>query len=76
MRQEFLAKLYFALNTSKENALVLIRNQKQECLEWLSKHEEKMQGVDSYFGELMGHYRTIQMQGMLEWLNIVEDKMG
>jgi hypothetical protein len=45
-------------------------------LEWLSKHEEKMQGVDSYFGELMGHYRTIQMQGMLEWLNIVEDKMG
>lgn len=76
MRQEFLAKLYFALNTSKENALVLIRNQKQECLEWLSKHEEKMQGVDSYFGELMGHYRTIQMQSMLEWLNIVEEKMG
>lgn len=75
MRQEFLAKLYFALKMSKDKALVLLGNQKEECSDWINKHQEKISGVDSFFGDLMIDYRIIQMQGMLEWLKTVEEKI-
>lgn len=75
MRQEFLAKLYFAIKISKENALILIRNQKEECSKWIENHEDKKSSIDSFFGELMSNYRTIQMQGMLEWLNRIEERI-
>ncbi len=75
MRQEFLAKLYFATKISKESALILIQNQKEECSDWIKTHEKIISSVDSFFGEMMGSYRTIQMQGMLEWLNGIEEKI-
>ncbi len=75
MRQEFLAKLYFALKSSKEEAALLIAHQKKESTRWLHQQEEQKNKVVSVFDELMVDYRIIQMQGMLDWLQTVERKI-
>lgn len=75
MRQEFLAKLFFALQISTTKAVTLISNQKDECGNWIQKFSQKEENKTTLFGELMVNYRTIQMQGMLDWLTIVEEKI-
>ncbi len=81
MRQEFLAKLYFALQTSKETAIKLIKNQITECNLWLIQfaNEEtqdgELQDGQLSFAELMNDYRLIQIKGMVDWLHDVESKI-
>jgi DNA-binding PadR family transcriptional regulator len=75
MRQVFLAKLYFALKISREDAITLIGQQKKECATWINHYTEQVVGVESLFGELIGSYRILQIEGTLEWLHMVEQKI-
>jgi PadR family transcriptional regulator AphA len=70
MRQEFLARLYFAFRNGKENALELLRQQRQVCLSWKGRLERQFQAQEGQnpFARLIFDYRLGQINAMLDWL--------
>lgn len=73
MRQEFLAKLFFALRNKENIAVILINNQKHECETWLSNIEKHRNSENNLSEELIYQYRIRQINAMIEWLSYVED---
>jgi hypothetical protein len=71
MRQEFLAKLFFAQKSSVEVSLELIEEQKALCMEWLaSLHISYSNTTDGQrYERMIFQYRISQTQAMLEWLD-------
>jgi PadR family transcriptional regulator, regulatory protein AphA len=66
VRQEFLARLYFALQDGKPAALELIKKQKAVCARWL----EHMPARDHHeFVDLVQSYRASTIQSLLIWLD-------
>jgi len=74
MRQEFLAKLHFALQDSPETTHQLIDRQWQAYKDWLVHLEARRQAaVDSpRFEQMVLRYRIGQVQAILSWLETVK----
>lgn len=74
VRQEFLARLYFALAKGKETARNLISDQRAVCREWISDMTAQVSGADSsrLFDDMVYRYRISQASAMLEWLDQCE----
>ena len=70
MRQEFLAKLYFAQSLSTETSRTLIEKQKAECAGWLSSLQAYLSKTeaDQTFEKMIFQYRISQTKAMIEWL--------
>ena len=73
MRQEFLAKLFFALRNKENFSKILINNQKYECEKWLNDIENHRSSENNRSEELIFQYRIRQINAMIEWLCYVED---
>lgn len=71
MRQEFLAKLYFARRSGVLVSLELIEEQKAVCAEWLSNLQLNISKTmdEQYFERIVFQYRIAQTQAMLDWLD-------
>ena len=70
MRQEFLAKLYFARFQEEDLALRLISAQEKAAEGWLDKERAQYQGAapDQGMERMIFQYRIMQTEAMLEWL--------
>lgn len=71
MRQEFLAKLYFAHISGSETSKRLITEQTNQCMEWLSSLEQHFSKASEkqFFNKIIFQYRISQVKAMLEWLD-------
>ncbi len=71
MRQEFLAKLYFAQKAGIEDFAKLIEEQKLVCTQWLSDLETSHSGAseEQQYERMIFQYRIHQTQAMIEWLD-------
>jgi PadR family transcriptional regulator, regulatory protein AphA len=71
MRQEFLAKLYFAQKSGVEAYVKLIDEQILICGQWLSSINLSSSKLTSEpaFERLVFQYRIMQIKAMMEWLN-------
>ncbi len=72
VRQEFLARLYFARQTSPETAVELIEEQICACLEWVESLEIARQNLSTNqrFDRLVYEFRLHQVRATLEWLEL------
>jgi PadR family transcriptional regulator AphA len=71
MRQEFLAKLYFAQKSSLEISLELVEDQKEACAEWLTSFQisySKTTGIQHY-ERMIFQFRISQTRAMMDWLD-------
>ena len=71
MRQEFLAKLYFARKSGALVSLELIEEQKAVCMHWLSNlHTNQSKTINEQdFERMIFQYRISQTHAMIEWLD-------
>jgi DNA-binding PadR family transcriptional regulator len=77
MRQDFLARLYFASQSSPQAAAHLIHQQQAACNDWLQglkKHTQDL-GEDRFYEQIVCEFRITQITGMLEWLSSLERKL-
>jgi PadR family transcriptional regulator AphA len=77
MRQEFLAKLYFAQNSGIDVALKLIEKQRSACAEWLSGLRIDLSKIseEKHFERTLFLYRIAQTQAMIEWLDLSRNEI-
>lgn len=77
MRQEFLARLYFAIQNGKEFACALVRQQRQVCQSWENHLEREFQALEdqNQYARLIYHYRLGQIKAMQEWLEMCEKEL-
>ena len=77
MRQEFLARLYFALQNGQEYASELLGQQRMVCLSWKSRLERQFQAPEgqNQFARLIFHYRMGQINAMLDWLEMCHKEL-
>jgi DNA-binding PadR family transcriptional regulator len=69
IRQEFLAKLYFAQREGEKTILTLVDNQLTVCLHWLERHHEQLiTAPGETFKQVVWRYRLGQIQATLAWL--------
>jgi PadR family transcriptional regulator AphA len=71
LRLEFLAKLYFALLKSEEEAQRLVSTQREACRTWDEARPVKMAGQVT-FPILVGSFRASQVQASIAWLDACE----
>lgn len=77
MRQEFIAKLFFARQV--ENAtIMLIDRQRELCRNWLVSIGEQAESLppEKHFEWLVCHFRMGQIEAMLQWLDLCEETSG
>jgi len=67
MRQEFMAKYYFALREGKEHARVLAEAQFAACQGWLGIMKSQKGELSTFSGSIH-RYRIGQIEAMLAWL--------
>ncbi len=70
MRQEFLAKLYFAQISGIEVFTELIEEQTKLCGEWLASLQESYSKTtnDQHYEKIIFQYRISQVKAMIDWL--------
>ncbi len=70
-RLEFLAKLFFAAETSPEAIALLIDGQRNVCREWLDglRTQEQAQGGERPYEWLVVQFRRGQIEAILGWLD-------
>jgi PadR family transcriptional regulator, regulatory protein AphA len=75
MRQEFLARLYFAHLSGKSDVLRLVEQQKALANEWLQAHQTRFLNTDQdhVFEQLVYSFRVHQVQGYINWLDNCKD---
>ena len=71
MRQEFLAKLYFAQKSGVEIYMKLIEDQTTMCTEWLSNLQTNYSTTinEQNYERIIFQYRISQTQAMIDWLD-------
>ena len=71
MRQEFMARLYFALQEGSAAVAELVLNQVKVCRMWHDRltAEANSLNVEQVFEHKVFKYRIGQVQAMLDWLN-------
>lgn len=74
IRQEFMAKLYFATQIDMPAAMTLITRQRQKCQMWLALSEEQATSLtaEQRFERLLYQFRHGQIEAMLQWLDRCE----
>ena len=77
MRQEFLARLYFAIQNGKDYAPELLRQQRQVCLSWQGRLKRQFQALknQNQYARFIYYYRLGQINAMLEWLEMCEKEL-
>lgn len=70
IRQEFLAKLYFAQINGKEQAAALVQKQHEECASWLAIYEGNFSRIekDKVYERMVLRYRILHIDMILHWL--------
>lgn len=68
VRQEFLAKLYFAREEGNAVARRLIAGQRNQCEAWLNAQSRHSATAVSPFGATVNRFRLSQIQAILAWL--------
>lgn len=70
MRQEFLAKLFFAQKGDPRVFGGLLLKQRQSCLRWLDNLERKFNAIDEsqIYERMILQYRITQTRAMIDWL--------
>lgn len=70
MRQEFMAKLYFASLAGKKPALQLLAAQEQTCLAWIGALQTRLDEAEKNgrFEHMLLDFRLAQAHTTLEWL--------
>lgn len=78
IRQELLAKIYFALQTGPEDVLELLEDQQSLCFDWLNQFQnDLMNTTDSQvYDRIVYQYRISQVQATLEWLDITRKEFN
>jgi DNA-binding PadR family transcriptional regulator len=71
MRQEFLAKLFFAIKENPETITTLVNRQKNITNQWLNEVESAMDEltIEDEYDRLVLDSRKKQINGWLEWLD-------
>jgi PadR family transcriptional regulator AphA len=71
MRQEFLAKLYFAQKSGTDVCLKLIKEQTIACAQWLADLQILYSKTtnEQFYERMIFQYRISQIRAMLEWLD-------
>ncbi len=74
MRQEFLARLYFARLNGPETVQELVGAQREACQEWLNRLEIDCAhlGEDSGYRGIVQRFRILETHAMLTWLDECE----
>ncbi len=78
MRQEFLARLYFAQIDGPETVQELVEAQREACQGWLNDLEvgfTRDARSDSNFRNVVQRFRILETQAMLEWLDECEKEL-
>ena len=77
MRQDFLARLYFAGLAGSAAARRLLQRQRAACLSWLEEDDRQAQqfGSTHPFEQLVFDFRIRQVQAMVGWLDGVEGRL-
>lgn len=77
IRQDFLARLYFASQISPRSVTHLIQQQQAICREWLEglKQRELQLREGQDYERIVYDFRATQITGMLEWLSSLEIKL-
>jgi DNA-binding PadR family transcriptional regulator len=70
MRQEFLARLYFARFNSPDAVQALILAQEAACQSWLARFDQTLAGLndDQAYERAVCRFRMEQVRAMLTWL--------
>lgn len=68
VRQEFLAKLYFAREEGAEIAQQLIAAQRDQCEAWLNARRQRERATGALFEEAVHAFRLSQIQAILAWI--------
>ncbi len=71
IRQEFLAKLYFAQDMDPVEIKKLILEQKSVCDEWLTMLQTSYDGLAIYkvYEKMIFQFRIEQTRAVIEWLD-------
>ncbi len=73
IRQEFLARLYFALNRDAGTARVLIHAQKETCQAWVDVLNLQINQLEGQlYEQMVFRYRLAQACAALDWLDTCE----
>jgi PadR family transcriptional regulator AphA len=77
LRQEFLAKLFFAAQQSAAAAVALISRQRDSCESWIRDLRQEIQAleVSRRYERLVLQFRLSQMEAVLSWLDQCEQAM-
>ena len=75
MRQEFMAKYYFARLEGQAQVKVLIDLQRATCLQWLETLYAE-QAAESAFSRVVYRYRLGQMEAALAWLDTCQQELS
>ncbi len=78
LRQEFLARLYFARCAGDETARGLIAAQTQCCLVWAGRLQARLnaEAPEAHFSRSVYAFRLHQVQAALTWLNELEGELS
>jgi len=71
IRQEFLAKLYFARQDGTGQVRKLVALQRAACLRWLEEMRDR-KSKSVAFNQLIYQYRIGQVEALLAWLETLE----
>jgi PadR family transcriptional regulator AphA len=74
LRQDFLAKLYFAMQDGPAAAAALIAGQRAACQSWLAAMQppERDAPGELRFEHMVDRFRRSQIEATLDWLNACE----
>jgi DNA-binding PadR family transcriptional regulator len=78
IRMEFLAKLYFALQSSKETTLDLVMVQLASCSTWVANIERTLNDTPEtqIYERIVFQYRLAQMRAVIDWLEQVRKEVS
>jgi DNA-binding PadR family transcriptional regulator len=78
MRQDFLARLYFARLSGRKTALYLVRLQSAVCQDWLKSLQHQAQNFlpQEDFEWYVFSFRIQQVQAMITWLAACEQVLA
>lgn len=76
IRQEFMAKLYFAKREKKEIAQQLVQKQRAACSNWIDEFNRQQKNSEpGSFRWTMYQYRLGQIEALQSWLDLCEQSL-
>lgn len=76
IRQEFLAKFYFAYRVGRNEARILLERQQLVCQNWLELHQQHVAETENDpFNHFIIDFKQSQMESILGWINYCLESM-